>query len=233
MTITMYERIGHEGRRPSPFSWRIRYAFAHKGVEPQFRHVRFADVDTIRALSGQQFVPIITDGDRVIHDSWNIACYLDGRFPDRRLLCGSGGERAVTRLVNCWADQTLGTAVRRLIAADFVSCLDPDDRVYYRRSREAAFGCTLEEYCADRRRWLGEFAAITAPLEKTLAEQPYIAGGAPGYADYIVFSVFQYARLGCPDEFLAEGTALRRWRDGLVQAFDGLGDRYPGYRAAS
>jgi len=67
------------------------------------------------------------------------------------------------------ADQTLGVAVRRLIAADFVFCLDAEDRAYYRRSREAAFGCTLEEYCADRRRWLAEFAAVTSPLEKTLA----------------------------------------------------------------
>src|SRR3984885_701250 len=83
MSPIMYERIGHEGRRPSPFSWRIRYAFAHKGIEPEFRHVRFADVETIRALSGQHFVPIVTDGDTVIHDSWNIACYLEYRFPDR------------------------------------------------------------------------------------------------------------------------------------------------------
>jgi hypothetical protein len=100
MTLTMYERIGHEGRRPSPFSWRIRYALAHKGVEPQFCHVRFADVETIRALSGQHFVPIITAGDRVIHDSWNIACYLQERFPDRPSLFDGGAERAVTRLVN-------------------------------------------------------------------------------------------------------------------------------------
>ena len=147
MTLTMYERIGHETRRPSPFSWRIRYALAHKGVEPQFRHVRFADVETVRALSGQHLVPIITDGDRVIHDSWNIACYLEERFPDRPSLFAGSGERAVTRLINHWADQTLGTAVRRLIAADFVLCLDADDRAYYRRSREAAFGCTLEGGC--------------------------------------------------------------------------------------
>lgn len=230
MTLTMYERIGHEGRRPSPFSWRVRYAFAHKGVEPEFRHVRFADVETIRSLSGQQFVPIITDGDRVIHDSWNIADYLEERFPEAPSLFPAGG-RAVARLVNHWADQTLGIAIRRLIAADFIQCLDAGDRAYYRSSREAAFGCTLEEYCADRPRWLAEFAAVTAPLERTLAEQPYIAGPGPGYMDYIVFSMFQYARLGCPDEFLAEGTALRRWRDNLVRMFDGLGDRHPAYPA--
>jgi glutathione S-transferase len=90
----------------------------------------------------------------------------------------------------------------------------------------------LKEHCADRPRWLAEFAAITAPLEETLAEQPYFTGISPGYADYILFSVFQYARLGSPDEFVAEGTALRRWRDALIQKFDGLGDRYPGYPSA-
>jgi glutathione S-transferase len=230
MTLTMYERIGHEGRRPSPFSWRIRYALAHKGVTPEFRHVRFADVETIRTLSGQHFTPIVTDGDRVVHDSWNIACYLEERFPDAPSLFPGGG-RGVARLVNRWADQTLGTAIRRLIAADFIRCLDAGDREYYRSSRETMFGCSLEDYCADRPRWLAEFAAVTAPLEATLAEQPYVAGAASGYADYIVFSMLQYARLGCPDDFLGEDSALRRWRDGLVKAFSGLGDLYPGYPA--
>jgi glutathione S-transferase len=229
MSLVMYERIGHEGRRPSPFSWRIRYALAHKGVEVEFRHVRFADVETIRALSGQHFVPIVTDGDRVIHDSWNIACYLEDRFPDRPSLFGGAGGRGLARSLNHWSDISLGVAIRRLIAADFICCLDPGDRAYYRSSREAAFGCSLEEYCADRPRWLTEFAAVTAPLERTLSEQPYVTGAARGYADYILFSVFQYARLGCPDEFLVEGTALRRWRDGLVHDFDGLGNLYPGY----
>jgi glutathione S-transferase len=229
MSLTMYERIGHEGRRPSPFSWRIRYALAHKGVPVEFRHVRFADAETIRALSGQHFVPIVTDGELVVHDSWNIACHLENRFPGAPSLFGGAGGRGLARTVNHWSDITLGAAIRRLIAADFIRCLDAGDRDYYRRSREAAFGCSLEEYCADRPRWRAEFTAVTAPLEKTLSEQAYVTGAAPGYADYILFSVFQYARLGSPDEFLEDGTALRRWRDGLVKAFDGLGDLYPGY----
>jgi glutathione S-transferase len=178
-------------------------------------------------------VPIVTDGDRVIHDSWNIACYLEDKFPDRPSLFAGSGGRGLGRLVNRWSDVTLGAAIRRLIAADFILCLDAGDRAYYRSSREAAFGCTLEEHCADRSRWLVEFATVIAPLEQTLAEQPYFTGAAPGYADYIFLSVFQYARLGCPDEFLGEGTALRRWRDGLTQAFSGLGNRYPGYPSLS
>lgn len=229
MTITMYERIGHEGRRPSPFSWRIRYALAHKGVPVEFVTVRFADVETIRGLSGQHMVPIIVDGGRVVHDSWNIAVHLEEQYPDRPSLFGGAAGRGLARLTNQWATLVLGPAVRRLISADFIHCLAPEDRDYFRRSREEAFGATLEAYCADRPRWRAEFEQVVAPLEHTLSEQPFLAGAAPSYADYLVFSTLQYSRLGAPEDFVAEGTALRRWRDGLAAAFDGLGNRYPGY----
>jgi glutathione S-transferase len=163
-----------------------------------------------------------------VHDSWNIACHLEDRYPDRPSLFGGEAGRGLARLANHWSVEALVSAIRRLIA-DFIQCLAEEDRAYYRSSREAAFGMTLEEYCADRPRRLAEFADTVAPLEKKLAEQPYLAGAAPSYADYLVFSVFQYARLGAPEDFVAEGTALRRWRDGLADSFDGLGNRYPRY----
>jgi glutathione S-transferase len=229
MTLIMYERIGHAGRRPSPFSWRIYYALAHKRIDVAFRQVRFADVETIRTLSGQDQVPIIIDGDRIIHDSWNIALHLETQYPDHPSRFGGDVGRGLSRHINFWADTTLGDVIRRLIAADFIYCLAPEDRAYYRRSREARFGCTLEEYCADRDRWLAEFAATIPPLERTLSEQPYLAGDEPAYADYVGFSVFQYARLGSPHEILPDGTSVRRWRDAIVTRFDHLGDRFPAW----
>ncbi len=54
MALIFFERVGHEGRRPSPFSWRIRYALEYKGVDFEVRPVQFADVETIRALTGLQ-----------------------------------------------------------------------------------------------------------------------------------------------------------------------------------
>ncbi len=227
----MYERIGYQERRPSPFSWRIRYAIAHKGIPVEFRTVRFADVETIRALSGQDKVPIVVDDGQVIYDSWNIAVHLETRFPDRPSLFGGDVGRGLTRALSFWSENALGPAIRRLISSDFIYCLAPEDRPYFRRSREVQFGCTLEAYCADRERWLGEFEATIAPLEQTLTEQAYLAGAEPAYADYLLFSVFQYARLGSPHEILRPGTALRRWRDALISRFDQLGDRYPAYPA--
>jgi glutathione S-transferase len=61
MGLIFHERVGLDGRRISPFSWRIRYAMAHKGIDPQVIPTRFADVAPIRRLSGQDLVPIIKD----------------------------------------------------------------------------------------------------------------------------------------------------------------------------
>jgi glutathione S-transferase len=71
----MYQRVGFEQRRPSPFSWRIHYALTDKGLDLEYRPTRFADVETIKRLSGQHLVPIIVDGSTVVHDSWRI-CYV-------------------------------------------------------------------------------------------------------------------------------------------------------------
>jgi glutathione S-transferase len=208
-----------------------RGTIAHKGVPVEYRWVRFADVETIRALSGKDKVPILMDGDHIIHDSWNIVVHLETRFPDHPSLFGGEVGRGLARYVNLWSDTTLGPAIRRLISADFIYCLAPEDRAYFRRSREAQFGCSLEEYCADRDWWLDEFEAVITPLERTLSEQDYVAGGNPSYADYLLLSVFEYARLGSPLENLGPETALRRWRDRLVARFDHLGDRFPAYPA--
>jgi glutathione S-transferase len=231
MTLVMYERVGFEGRRPSPFSWRIRFALAHKGAEVEYKATRFADVGTIEKLSGQKFVPIVVDGTKVVHDSWNIARYLEEKYPDRPPLFGDEAAVAATRFVNLWSDNTLNPLIRLLISADFIQCLAPEDRAYFRSSREQAFGRTLEAAYAERAETLPQFHAACLPLERLLAEQEFIGGPAPRYGDYIVFSVFQWARLGCPHDIVVQGSQLGRWRTRMMALFDGLADRFPAYPA--
>ena len=229
-----HERVGVDGRRISPFSWRIRYALAHKGLDPEVVPTRFADVERIRALSGQHFVPIIEDDGRVVHDSWSIACHLEDRFPDRPSLFGGGAGRGAARLVNHWCDATLGAAMRRQIYADFIWCIAPEDRAYFRSSRESALGTTLEAYSAARDAYLPAFLDAGSPLQRTLLEQPFLGGDAPAYVDYVVFSIFQWARVGSPRDVLADApqvSAVRDWRARMVALYDGLGDRFPLYPA--
>jgi hypothetical protein len=58
MTIVMYERVGFEGRRPSPFPWHIRYALTHKGVDVEYRPVR---LPTSKPSSGSAGSPFRAD----------------------------------------------------------------------------------------------------------------------------------------------------------------------------
>ena len=229
MPLIFYERVGHEGRRPSPFSWRIRYALAHKGVDFEVRPVRFADVEIIRDLSGQHLTPVLSDGDRVVHETWDIACYLEERFADRPSLFGGPEGRGMARLINVWSDTQLGVPLRRVIYADFPAVLDAGDRAYFRASRERDLGMSLEAACTDPAGKLAAFQQVCAPLERTLAGQPYICGSQPAYADYIVFSVFQMARLGSPKEAVAQGAAIAEWRSRMIALYGNLGDRFPGY----
>jgi glutathione S-transferase len=172
-----------------------------------------------------------------VHDSWAIACHLEDRYPDHPSLFGGAAGRGAARLVNLWSDSVLGSALRRQIYADFIWCIAPEDRAYFRRTREAMLGATLEECGADRDRLLPAFIEACAPLERTLSEQPYLAGAAPAYVDYVVFSVFQWARIGSPRDVLSDAAktqALSAWRARIVALYGGLGDRfgvYPNHRS--
>ena len=232
MPLIMYERVGFEGRRPSPFSWRIRYALAHKGIDVEFKPTRFADVDTIERLSGQRLVPILVDGSHVVHDSWNIARYLESKYQDRPPLFGEAAATLTTRFINQWADHTLNPLVRLLISADFIKCLALEDRAYFRSSREKAFGRTLEAADAERQQILPQFHTACLPLERLLAEQEFICGPTPRYADYIVFSVFQWARLGSPRDIVASGSQIASWRTRMMACHANLADMFPGYPKA-
>jgi glutathione S-transferase len=232
VTLIFHERVGLEGRRISPFSWRIRYALAHKGLEPTVVPTRFADVQRIRDLSGQDLVPIIEDDGRVVCDSWSIACHLEDRYPDRPTLFGGAAGRGACRLIAIWSDTVLGRLMRRQIYSDFIWCLDPGDRAYFRASREAQLGAPLEALSADRDAALPDLLEACAPLERTLADQPFVAGQMPAYADYLVFSIFQWARIGSPRDVLSRPSAtpaLRAWRARMVALHGALADQFPAY----
>src|SRR5262249_1028581 len=112
---------------------------------------------------------------------------------------------------------------------DFPAVLDAGDRDYFRSTRERTLGMSLEAACADPAGKLAAFQQACAPLERTLSAQPYICGPAPAYADYSVFSVFQWARLGSPKEVVTQGSAIADWRARMIALFGNLGDRFPGY----
>jgi len=92
--LALYELGGPDGQRYSLFSWRTRFALAHKGLTFRSVPVGISDKASI-AFSGQTKVPILVDGDKVICDSWSIAEHLEDTFADRASLFGGDTGRGL------------------------------------------------------------------------------------------------------------------------------------------
>ena len=229
MAITMYDLAGAEPeRRFSPFCWRARMALAHKGLAVDTVPWRFTEKDRLPAPNAGR-VPVIVDDGRVVHDSTAIADYLEEHYPDRPPLFGGAAGRALTRFVQNWTETVVHIGLIRLVVLDIWRHAAPQDRDYFRRSREERFGTSLEEAVADREARLPAFRASLDPLRRTVERQDFVAGAAPGYADYIVFGAFQWARAISEFEVLAADDPVRAWRRRMLDLHDGLAARSPAY----
>jgi glutathione S-transferase len=158
-----------------------------------------------------------------------IANYLEDHFPDRPSLFGGDGGRATGRLINSWGDVVVNGGMFPLIVSDIPAHLGPVDADYFRASREARLGRKLEEVAAERDRSVIAFRKSLEPMRVTLRAQPYLGGAAPNYADYIVFGGFQWARAVSPFPLLEVDDPIYAWRGKLLDAFDGLARKSPGY----
>ena len=221
--IVLYELGGKDDRRYSLFSWRARLALAHKGLAFETRPVRMSDKATI-AFSGGKTVPIVKDGETVVRDSWKIAEYLEDAHPQAATLFGGDIGRGVTHALNVWVDRALVLPMLAVIAADIHERVDPADAAYFRESMEKVLKMTLEEARARRADAMARLARTLEPMQALLKRQPWVAGAQPAYADYILFSVFQWARVMSPDEVL-EGGALRDWREKVLDLHGGFARR--------
>ncbi|MGJ5150651.1 glutathione S-transferase family protein [Bradyrhizobium sp. HKCCYLR1023] len=229
MAVKLYELVGTDAGRPfSPYCWRTRMALAHKGLSADTIPWRFTEKSAI-APHGSEKVPVMLDGDRAVADSWAIANYLEDTYPDRPSLFGGAGGRAMARFLNAWGDIAIVGGIFPLIIADIPKNLAAEDADYFRKSREARFGKSLEEVMASRDQAVIGFRRSLEPLRQTLKTQAFIGGDAPDYADYIVFGGFQWARVVSPFRLLEESDSVHAWRERLLDAFDGLARKSPGH----
>ncbi len=220
MSILLYELVGRDDRRFSPYCWRARMALAHKRLQARRTPVKFTDKEKI-AFSGQKLVPVLVDGEMTVADSWAIACHLEDSYPDRPSLFGGPQARGLARFLNDWAARALHPALMRVIIGDVFASVHADDRAYFRDTREARFGMKIEALHESRADHLATLERALAPLQATLAAQSFLSGAAPAYGDYIVFGALQWARITSPRPLIDPDSPLHAWRERLLDLHDG------------
>lgn len=196
-------------------------ALAHKGLEADCLPWRLTEKAAI-AFSDQGKVPVLVHDGETIVGSWEIALYLDRRFPGLPALFAGEHSMQQARAINEWADTVLAPAIARIILLDIHDRVHEADRDYFRASREERFGQTLEEVVADRPARLADFRRELLPLRQILEASSFVAGAAPAYADYCVFGMMMWARCISPVELLEPQDPVFDWRDRLLDAFGGM-----------
>jgi glutathione S-transferase len=223
--IQLWELKGRDGRRYSLFSWRTKLALTHKGLEWESVPVLMSDKQTI-AFSGGKTVPIIKDGDTIVRDSWKIAEHLEERYPEKSLFGGAIG-RGLTQTLNTWTDRALVPAMMPVVVADLYERIDAADQPFFRPMFEGFLKSTLEEARAKRPEFAKRLERVLEPWQAALKRQPFVCGAAPAYGDYIVFSVFQWARITSPQDIFNTSDPLYVWRERMLDLYDGFARKSP------
>lgn len=168
-----------------PFSTnveRVALALAHKNIEVDWVSVDPADRSAVVGVSGQELVPVLVDGDRVVADSTAILEYLEERFPERPLFPVDRARRAEVRVFVDWFNQVWKLPPNLIVAEEGKP--EPD------RVRIAE----LE----------GLIAGALPLFEDMLAGRDFLFGEELSVADIATFPFLKYALLweeGDPDSF--------------------------------
>ena len=220
--VRLYELALEDGRSASPFVWRIRYALAHKGIPFETVYLGFTEIP---AACGGKFktVPILEHADTTLAESWDIAEYLDRAFPQLPLLFNTPAEHSLVRFMDSWFMNDVLRKMFRLYVKDVHDAARPEDRPYFRESREKNMkGKTLESFTADRATYLPAIRTALAPLRTHLQKFPFLGGSAPNFADYIALGGFYWAASAGTLPLLEREDSLRDWLDRGFNLYGGI-----------
>lgn len=169
---------------------RVALALAHKGIPAESIEVDPADRRVVRAASGQDLVPVIDDGGRIVVDSMEIVRYLEEKFPARPLYPADEARRS-----------------------EMLVFIDWFNRVWKRPPNdiEAEMGKPSPDQARIDR--LG--AAMTSALdlfEGMLAGRDYLMGDDFSAADCCAWPFLRYATGRTPDDPFRFHEILVRWQ---------------------
>jgi glutathione S-transferase len=203
-------------------------ALKHKGLPFETIPWRFTEKNVIE-FTGSKTVPVIVDGKRAVYDSWEIALYLDEAYPSRPGLFEGAESRALTHFFSHWTVRTVHVPLLRVILLDLFGQIHEKDKAYFRESREKRFGMPLEQAGGETKKWLAEFRGALEPVRPVLVQNQFVSGKGPGFADYILFGPFQWARCVSPMRLLEPDDPVYAWRERMLDLWDGYGRQAKGF----
>ena len=226
--IKLYDLVGRDGLHFSPFGWRVRMALAHKGVTAQIVPVRFGEIVGIpHAGEPWKSVPILEHDGNMISDSWHIAMYLEENFSEGTSLFGCEQGVTLSGFFKNWVEMGVHRLFAPTLMREVLDCIDDRDTEYFRTSRERRFGKTLEEIAANVDGGIQAARDALMPASKALERANFFGGESPIFADYILFSSLQWARIVSNNDIIGNDEPLRAWMERCLDLFSAMARSHP------
>lgn len=219
MTRILYDlALADEDVRPSPYCWIVKFALLHKSLPFETKPVPFADKSKYPDPDYGK-VPVLVDNDEMVKDSSTITAWLDRKYPANPLT-GSKAEKAATEFYAMWVSSAFYPAIAPMLVSRLAVAVNDADKVYFRASREARYGKSLEEIAATP--GVAEKAeAALAVLAAPLSNHRYLGGAAPNLADYVVMAPFMWQRSVTLTELYKAPEPVAQWRERMLDLFGG------------
>jgi glutathione S-transferase len=230
MTIKLYDlAAGNPKIMFGPFAWRSRMALLHKGLDFEVLPWRFSD-NTKIGPNNFASVPVLQDGDTWVGDSWDIALYLDKKYPDRPTLMNGAESEAYAQFVMGACGSLVFPAAIPVAVYQAFQILDEASKPYFRESREKMFGARLEDIHVDQEKGKAGLAAALKPFNETLAKSPFLGGNSPTYADYVLFGVLKWVDIVSSYRAIDESSEVGKWFVRLEGMYGGYARDVPTVR---
>lgn len=224
--ITLYDLVLETGCTISPFVWRTKYAVAHKGFDMELVPNGFTGIMELTNGFSER-LPVIVDDGHWVKDSWQIAEYLDEKYPDRQTLIGDPSVKVCAQFIEGWLWQTaVGPWMRCYVKSYRDRSLEVDHE-YVTESRARMMGGKLEDIVTGREDRLPKISADLEPLRNTLRDNKWFGGESPNYVDFRLLACFLWLASVADTPALAKDDPLRDWIDRGFDLYGGLG-RHPG-----
>ncbi|MFT7223491.1 MAG: glutathione S-transferase [Cellvibrionaceae bacterium] len=219
MTCILFELTAKDiNRKFSPHSWKSHLALNHKKITFESQPVQYHQYPETLKFVDYSLLPVLKDGDEVVTDSWNIAVYLEAKYPKNSLFINEAGKK-LAQSMNEQCDTTIAQFVRPLILMDLFQLIADEDKQYFRESREAKLGMTLEAFSKKAPEALVSLKQELAKIGKLLENQDFLAGASPSYADICLLSTLIWIACINDTVFLEEGTPTKDWYQRMLQHY--------------
>lgn len=211
MSITLYELSGADrSLRFAPHCWKSKLALVHKQLSFQTEPVWFTEKEKF-AFAEQPLLPVITDGDKVVCDSWSIAEHLEEKYPQAPSLFANNEAKEKAKALHLWASTVLSKHIPGILILDLYNVIAEQDKEYFRRSREERIGTSLEAFAATPEKHIKGLQKELTYVRELLATKNYLGGNKPDYSDICLLATFLWIATSGTTEFLEKDDLIYAW----------------------